>query len=411
MNAQTTSTTQSQHLVPAVAKADSRLSRNHPGLLASLGLAALLLVSAPALAQLMGDTQSFAILGGSGVNANGTGSVINGDVGIAPAAATFITGIPPPPATGATVTLPFANHGNDSFAIAARASWVPLNNSLLAGACTALPLDQLDGQTLGPGCHSGGALDLASTGTLTLTGAGIYIFRAASSLTTGTGSNVVLNGVDPCNVFWQVTSLAILNGATFPGTIVAGTGIHLNTAGASLTGRALAGIAGDVTMVGTNTVGGCSFAGPGLATPTLDNPLPLPSVPLGTPISDTKTLSNAAIPTGAITFNLYGPNDLTCTGAVIFTSTVTVNGNGTYTSTPSFTPTTAGTYRWIANYSGDANNAPTANACNATNENVDVLVGAAGGGIGIPTLSEWAMIMLAALLAFAGFAAMRRKAK
>lgn len=33
------------------------------------------------------------------------------------------------------------------------------------------------------------------------------------------------------------------------------------------------------------------------------------------------------------------------------------------------------------------------------------------GGRGIPTLSEWAMIMLAAMLAIAGFAAMRRRAK
>jgi hypothetical protein len=32
-------------------------------------------------------------------------------------------------------------------------------------------------------------------------------------------------------------------------------------------------------------------------------------------------------------------------------------------------------------------------------------------GPGIPTLSEWAMIMLAALLAIAGFAARRRRAR
>jgi len=34
-----------------------------------------------------------------------------------------------------------------------------------------------------------------------------------------------------------------------------------------------------------------------------------------------------------------------------------------------------------------------------------------GGGTDIPTLSEWAMVMLAALLAIAGFAAMRRQAR
>ncbi len=55
----------------------------------------------PASAQLLGSAASFAILGGSAVNANGTGSVINGDVGVSPAAATFITGFPGfPPITG-----------------------------------------------------------------------------------------------------------------------------------------------------------------------------------------------------------------------------------------------------------------------------------------------------------------------
>ena len=43
---------------------------------------------------------------------------------------------------------------------------------------------------------------------------------------------------------------------------------------------------------------------------------------------------------------------------------VTVNmGNHAYPSTP-FTPTTAGTYRIRASYSGDANNLSKATACN-----------------------------------------------
>ena len=53
-------------------------------------------------------------------------------------------------------------------------------------------------------------------------------------------------------------------------------------------------------------------------------------------------------------------------------STKTVSGNGTYTSDP-FTPSTPGTYRWIANYSGDANNNPVAGSCNDANESVVVL--------------------------------------
>ena len=99
-------------------------------------------------------------------------------------------------------------------------------------------------------------------------------------------------------------------------------------------------------------------------------------------ISDTATLSGAtATATGSITFSLYGPYATgvtpTCTGTPIFTSTINAtstpafSGNGTYTS-GSYTPTTVGTYAWIANYSGDANNSATANACNALNESVVV---------------------------------------
>jgi len=51
---------------------------------------------------------------------------------------------------------------------------------------------------------------------------------------------------------------------------------------------------------------------------------------------------------------------------------VTVSGNGQYAS-EEFKPTAAGKYRWIANYSGDANNNPTHNVCNAANEDVDVI--------------------------------------
>src|ERR1035437_6630411 len=81
MSYRTTATTHPQHVVPRIAKANSRFSRNCPGLLASLGIAALLLGSAPALAQSLGNAQPFAILGFSAVNANGSGSIINGDVG------------------------------------------------------------------------------------------------------------------------------------------------------------------------------------------------------------------------------------------------------------------------------------------------------------------------------------------
>ena len=95
-------------------------------------------------------------------------------------------------------------------------------------------------------------------------------------------------------------------------------------------------------------------------------------VALGGSVSDSATLAGGFNPAGTITFTLYGPNDATCGGTVIFTSTVSVNaGNGTYASA-NFTPTASGTYRWIATYNGDANNNIIAGACNAANESVVV---------------------------------------
>ena len=66
----------------------------------------------------MGAASSYGIVGGAGVHANGAGSAVAGDVGIDPAAATFITGFP----GNAVIDPPFSNHGNDAFAIAAAAA-------------------------------------------------------------------------------------------------------------------------------------------------------------------------------------------------------------------------------------------------------------------------------------------------
>ena len=400
------SVAQSPHGVPPAAEASSGLGRNYPGFLATLGFAALLLVSAPALAQSLGAAQSFAILGGSAVNANGAGSSVNGDVGVSPGSS--ITGFP----AQANVVPPFSfAHSADGPANNARASTLTLYNFLAAAGGATPILPGLDGQMLGPGTYTTGAALLVAGGTLTLNGAGTYIFQVTSSLTANVGSNVILNGVNPCNVFWQVTSLAALDGATFAGNVVAQSGVHLGT-GASLTGRALAAAAGDVTMAGANNVGGCSAAGPGLAATTLST-VASPSVPLGGTISDSATLSGGGIggaaPTGTITFNLYAPSDPTCSSPAISTSTAIVNGNGTYSSAP-LTSSAIGTYRWIANYGGDLNNAPTANVCNAANEFVVVIAAPPITSSSIPTLSEWAMVLLVAFLAIAGFAAMRRKA-
>ncbi len=88
------------------------------------------------------------------------------------------------------------------------------------------------------------------------------------------------------------------------------------------------------------------------------------------PIHDQALLDRGIEPTGEIRFALYGPDDATCSRDPVFTSTAPpVSGNGFYDS-EQFTPTAVGTYRWVATYTGDANNNPAGTACGDPAETV-----------------------------------------
>ena len=142
---------------------------------------------------------------------------------------------------------------------------------------------------------------------------------------------------------------------------------------------------GSVGIAGTRVVAGAPFddtpqADKGsiyvfsaLVTPTLVTQASA-SAALGGTISDTATLSGGSNPTGTITFNLYGPDDATCSGASVFVSAVPVTGNAAHNS-GNFSPSAAGTYRWVASYGGDSNNQPVSGACNDSNESVVVTKG------------------------------------
>jgi hypothetical protein len=115
-----------------------------------------------------------------------------------------------------------------------------------------------------------------------------------------------------------------------------------------------------------------------------------PDVDLGTAVTDSAALSGTATQPanpiinltgtagaaagGTITFKLYGPDN--CTSLAYTSPTVPVSGNGTYNSpAPQFVPTAAGTYHWVAVYSGSSPNTTgtTHNAtCTDTNEDVTV---------------------------------------
>ncbi|HEX4753630.1 MAG TPA: YCF48-related protein [Solirubrobacterales bacterium] len=98
----------------------------------------------------------------------------------------------------------------------------------------------------------------------------------------------------------------------------------------------------------------------GKVTPTL-SVLASGGVTLGGAVHARATL-NGVDPTGSLEFALYGPGDANCAGAPVHTASVPVSGAGEYDS-PSFTPSAAGTYRWVVSYAGDGANLGVATGC------------------------------------------------
>jgi hypothetical protein len=92
-------------------------------------------------------------------------------------------------------------------------------------------------------------------------------------------------------------------------------------------------------------------------------------VTVGSPINDKATLSGATTNAGgSITFKLHSSlADCNANTNVLFTNTKTVSGIGVYTS-DNYTLANVGSYYWLASYSGDANNAPSAGKCGDANE-------------------------------------------
>lgn len=98
---------------------------------------------------------------------------------------------------------------------------------LVAVPDTPIVLNLAGNNTVAPGVYDVGATTL--NGILTLSGAGVYIFRSSSSIsvTPGVAAEMKLtNGADACNVFWQIpASMTIGAGAKIIGTIIADTAL------------------------------------------------------------------------------------------------------------------------------------------------------------------------------------------
>jgi hypothetical protein len=202
--------------------------------LISLGLAALVLLIWPATAlaatdPLLGTAGNFAVLSGAGMTNTGP-SWITGAIG---ASSAGITGFPPGTAG--------PQHVGDSAYTTAETDLVgTFTRAAAEPTTTDYSNVNLGGLTLGPGVYNQSTAPTL-TGTLTLSGGGVYVFKIGSTLVTASGARVsLINGAQPCDIFWVVGSSAtIATSTTFVGNIMALAQIAMQT-GATLNGRALA---------------------------------------------------------------------------------------------------------------------------------------------------------------------------
>jgi Ice-binding-like len=316
----------------------------------SFSVAALMVLGWPATAlgatdPGLGTAGNYAVLAGATVTSTGP-SWITGQIGLSPG--TSVTGFPP----GTSGHQDVANGA----AVQAMSNLTSAyNNAALATPAVDLT-GNLGGRTLTPGTYKYSS-SAGLNGTLTLDGGGfptrLWIFQIGSTLTTASSSRVsLINGAQPCDVFWQVGSSATIGtSTTFAGNVMASISISMLT-GATLQGRALA-RNGAVTL-DTNRIiqpSGCGYPAPAfVAAPPgsilpgtlgggVDQTIsfgPLGDKILGEPPFDVAATASSGLP---VTFTASGVCSVSgatvsLTGTAICTITATQAGNDTFNPAP-----------------------------------------------------------------------------
>jgi hypothetical protein len=202
----------------------------------------------------LGTAGNYVILAESMV-ANNPISAITGDIGVSPAATSFLTGfsltiVGTTSATSSQVTgnlygADMTTPTNSNLTTAVADMLTAYNDA--AGRITPDFLNigaagDIGGQTLAPGLYNW-TTSVTIPSDITISGGAndVWIFQMSGDLTVGNGVNVTLSGGALAkNIFWQVSGATTVGTtAHFEGIILSATAITLQT-GASLNGRALA---------------------------------------------------------------------------------------------------------------------------------------------------------------------------
>ena len=263
----------------------------------------------------------FAVLAGTTITNTGA-TTIDGDVGVSPG--TAVTGFVPPPHS-VTLTPGSTLHLNDAVAIQAQTDLTAAYLDAEGQGPPTTIATELGGQILTSGVYDSAAGTFGITGTLILVGDAddVFIFQMESTLTTASGSSVLLTGgAQACNVFWQVGSSATLGtNSDFVGTILALTSITA-TDGADVDGRLLA-RNGAVTL-DDNTILSSACAAPTTTTAPGATTTTAPGATTTTaPGATTTTAPGATTSTTTSTTTTSAPTTTTTTTAPLGT-TITV---------------------------------------------------------------------------------------
>jgi len=202
----------------------------------------------------LGTAGNFVILAKSGIATVPT-SAITGDIGLSPAAASFITGF--------SLSMDATNEFSTAGQLTGRAyaaDYAPPTPAKMTAAIgdmqtaytdaagrslpdyTELGAGNISGMTLAPGLYKWGTgLTITSNVTLNGSASDVWIFQIAGGLTMGPGAAVILaGGAQAQNIFWQSFGVVTLNTtAHLEGIVLAQTAITL-AAGASVNGRLFA---------------------------------------------------------------------------------------------------------------------------------------------------------------------------
>jgi len=202
---------------------------------------------------LLGTAGNFAVLAKTSVSTVPP-SVITGDVGVSPAATSFLTGFSltmvgttsatSPQVTGSLFGADMSPPTNTALTTAVLDMQTAYTDA--AGRPTPDYLNlgggNIAGRTLTGGLYNWGT-SVTMPGDIAISGGAndVWIFQVAGDLVVSANTRVILEGgAQAKNIFWQVSGEAVLNpGARFEGNILSQTAVTLRT-GATLNGRALA---------------------------------------------------------------------------------------------------------------------------------------------------------------------------